>query len=267
MTASGALTGIGVLVSRPRAQAAVLSAALRAQGAVPVEFPLIDIEPVGDDSAVRAAAASLDAAVLAVFVSANAVNQALDVIGTLRRWPASLPAATVGEQSAQALRERGITRIVVPQDRFDSEALLDLPELSADALAGGRVVVFRGDGGRELLGDTLRARGATVDYVACYRRVPPRDAAPLCAALRAGRLQALTITSSESLRNLGALPGLDCLEALRALPLFAPHARIAEQARASGFRTVVETAPADAGLMAGLIRYFSSHPCDTSAQT
>ena len=76
--------------------------------------------------------------------------------------------------------------------------------------------------------------------------------------MRADALHALTITSSESLRNLLALPGLDCADALRALPLFAPHARIAEQAREQGFARVIETDPADAGLMAGLTDYFSS---------
>lgn len=267
MTGPGGLSGCGVLVSRPRAQAAALCRALREAGGVPVEFPLIDIEALSDRGAVVAAAAALDRVALAVFVSANAVQHALDAILPLRGWPAALPAATVGEQSAQALRSRGIGRIVVPQGRYDSEALLELPELSAQALAGRRVIVFRGDGGRELLADTLRARGADVEYVTCYRRVAPRDAGPLCAALREGRLHALTITSSESLRNLLALPALDCADALRRLPLFAPHARIAEQARALGFNRTIETAPADAGLMAGLIRYFSSHPCDTSATT
>ncbi|MBL8467511.1 uroporphyrinogen-III synthase [Methyloversatilis discipulorum] len=259
MNPRGALSGRGVLVSRPRAQAAALSDAIRAAGGHPLEFPLIDIEPLADTAAVTAASATLDDAALAVFVSANAVAHALDLILPRRAWPAALPAATVGEQSAQALRARGIARVLVPQQgRFDSEALLALPELSAAALAGRRVLIFRGDGGRELLGDTLRARGATVEHIACYRRVPPRDCAPLCEAVRSDALHALTITSSESLRNLLALPGLDCADALRALPLFAPHARIAEQAREQGFARVIETDPADAGLMAGLTDYFSS---------
>lgn len=265
MNDRGALAGCGVLVSRPRAQAAALADALRAAGGEPFEFPLIDIEALADMSAV--AGADLDGAALAVFVSANAVRHALDVILPLRDWPAALSAATVGEQSAQALRARGIARVITPQHRYDSEALLELPELSAAALAGRRVLIFRGDGGRELLGDTLRARGATVEFIPCYRRLPPGDGAPLCAALRAGRLHALTITSSESLRNLAALPGLDCLDALQALPLFAPHARIAEQARERGFRRVIETAPADTGLLAGLTDYFSSHPCDPKRTT
>lgn len=261
--ARGALAGRGVLVTRPRAQAAALAGAIRGAGGEPVLFPLIDIEPLADTHEVAAAAGLLDDAALAVFVSANAVRHALDAILPRRAWPDTLPAATVGEQSAQALRGRGVQRIIVPQGRFDSEALLALPELSAERLSGRIVVVFRGDGGRELLGDTLRSRGADVRCITCYRRVPPRaGAAALGVALDAGRLHALTVTSSEAVRNLVALDAGDCLERLRALPLFAPHARIAEQARAHGFAQVIETAPADAGLMAGLIDYFSSPPGD-----
>jgi uroporphyrinogen-III synthase len=259
----GALAGRTVLVTRPRAQAATLCDAIRAAGGETLLLPLIDIEALDDVTAVVDAATQLDEAALAVFVSANAVHHALDVILARRAWPDALPAATVGEQSAQALRARGVHRIIVPQGRSDSEALLALPALSADALAGRKVLIFRGDGGRELLADTLRARGAEVLHVTCYRRLAPRDgAAMLCAAVKAGTLHALTITSSESVRNLQALAGADCLTQLHRLPLFVPHARIAEQAVEQGFLRVIETAPMDAGLMTGLIEYFSLHASD-----
>lgn len=258
MTRTGALDGLGILVSRPRAQAASLCAAIRAEGGEPLAFPLIDIAPLAHSEGLLASMEELDSAVLAIFVSGNAVSHALDFILARRSWPPSLAAATVGEQSAAALRVRGLHRVIVPQGRFDSEALLALPELAADRVAGGTVLIFRGDGGRELMADTLQARGARVLQVSCYRRMPPTDGAPLCRALAEDRLHALTVTSSEAVRNLCGLPGLDCLDALRALPVFAPHARIAEQARAAGFACVIETGPADAGLMQGLLAYFSS---------
>ena len=76
------------------------------------------------------------------------------------------------------MRRYGATEVIVPSERFDSEALLALPEL--ETVAGKRIAIFRGEEGRELLGDTLRARGASVEYVACYRRVqPPADIRPL----------------------------------------------------------------------------------------
>ena len=268
MTQPGPLGGRCVLVTRPRAQAAVLSDAIRGAGGEAMLCPLIDIEALADTRAVAEASDLLDRVALAIFVSANAVQHALDVILARRAWPSALPAATVGEQSAQALRARGMHRIIVPHGRSDSEALLALPELSADALRGRCVIVFRGDGGRELLGDTLRERGADVMHVTCYRRLPPGEsAAALCPAVMAGRLHALTITSSEAVRNLVQLASAECLAQLRELPLFVPHARIAEQARQQGFLRVIETAPADAGLMAGLIDYFSQPPNDQARLT
>lgn len=259
--AAGALAGRGVLVTRPRAQSTALGDAIRAAGGEALLLPLIDIEALADTREVQDAAALLDAAALAIFVSANAVHHALDVILAARAWPAGLPAATVGEQSAQALRARGLDRVIVPLGRSDSEALLALPELSADLLCGRQVLIFRGDGGRELLADTLRARGADVRHITCYRRRAPNDGRALLRdALSEGRLHALTITSSEAVRNLPVLAGADCFELLRVLPLFVPHARIAEQAIQHGFVQVIETAPTDTGLMAGLVDYFSSHP-------
>jgi uroporphyrinogen-III synthase len=266
--AGGALAGCRVLVTRPRAQAAALGEAIRAAGGEALLCPLIDIEALDDVQAIADAASQLDDLALAIFVSANAVAHALDVMLPLRAWPDALPAATVGEQSAQALRARGVPRVIVPQGRFDSEALLARPELSAAALAGGRVLIFRGDGGRALLGETLRERGASVGYVTCYRRrVPDDGAGRLRALVMDGRLHALTITSSEAVRNLCALAEPACLERLRALPLFVPHARIAEQAAGLGFRQVRATDAQDAGLMAGLIDYFSHHARESSPST
>jgi uroporphyrinogen-III synthase len=136
--------------------------------------------------------------------------------------------------------------------------LLALPELTN--VTGRHVVVFRGEGGRELLVDTLRARGAQVDTVACYRRAAPASgAAGLDEAFAQRRVDAITITSSEGLDNLWVIVAPSTREIWRALPTFVPHARIAERAREHGLRAVA-TAGGDAGLLAGLLEWFASHP-------
>jgi uroporphyrinogen-III synthase len=147
--------------------------------------------------------------------------------------------------------------VLAPTERSDSEALLALPEL-AD-VHGWNVVIFRGEAGRELLGETLAARGAQVTYAACYRRGrPAADPAPLLEAWTRGALDAVTVTSSEGLTNLWAMLGPAGRAHLRATPLFAPHARIAANARALGLAQVVTTGAGDTGLLAGLETFFAT---------
>ena len=250
------LAGRCVVVTRPRHQAVALVRALTAAGAEVLLHPLLEIEPVADPAPLADAVARLGQYQFAAFVSPNAVAHALPAIARAGGWPDGLQALAVGPSTVRALADGGVAGTIAPELRFDSEALLALPALAEGRVRGRRVLIFRGDGGRELLADTLRARGATVDCVACYRRLPPPDgAAPLLARWRQGRLDALTISSSEGLRNLVASLDAVGLAYLRATPVFVPHQRIAEGARAGGLPRVVTTPPGDDGLLAGLCAY------------
>lgn len=250
---AGGLRGRQVLVTRPAAQAGSLCARIAELGGTPVCFPLIEILPPEETSAFERTAAAFDDYDLAFFVSPNAVQYGLDGLLAHRPWPAGLKVATVGQGSAQALRARGFAEVIVPAAGFDSEAVLALPEFGADAVNGRRVLILRGDGGRPLLGDTLRARGARVDYLNCYRRrAPTRLPRALLACAQAGELHAISLTSSKAVGNLLALLDPDGMRLLSGIPVFAPHPRIAEHARKAGFSTVFETPPADEGLVQAL---------------
>jgi len=125
-------------------------------------------------------------------------------------------------------------------------------------MAGKRVVIFRGDGGRELLGDTLAARGAAVEYAECYRRWRPQaDVAPLLARCEEHSLDAFTVSSSEGLANLSTMLGAAGRRCLERTPLFAPHERIASAARKLGVQTVVLTEAGDEGMIEGLSVFFA----------
>ena len=251
-----ALAGRHIVVTRPAGQATHLAEALFELGAHPVLFPVLAIEDIADTTPILDAAIQLDQYDWAMFVSPNAVDKALAVILAQRQWPDHVRVATVGHSSEAALARHGIRDVVAPQERFDSEALLELPAFAE--VAGKRVIIFRGDSGRDLFGDTLKSRGATIDYVTCYRRTRPvLDPAPLIKLWSDGRLDAITVTSSEGLRNLYEMVGKLGQGWLKHTPTFVPHARIAEQARALGLHEVVQTGPADAGLLAGLNDYFS----------
>ena len=256
--AESPLRCLKIAVTRPRDQAAPLVQRITQAGGIPLLFPLLDIEPVQDDAPLHEQLSRLTQFDLAIFISPNAVQHS---IAAMRKSGLALPAqlriATVGQGSAKTLRELGITNIIAPTERFDSEGLLALPELQD--VAGQQVLIFRGDGGRELLGDTLKARGATVEYAISYRRSRPQhDIAELLSAAP----DAITVTSSEALDYLRQMLENNGSAAWQGLALFAPHPRIAELARRQGWRQVVETASGDDGLLAGLIAWAQKENAD-----
>jgi uroporphyrinogen-III synthase len=153
----------------------------------------------------------------------------------------------------------GLASVRIPVTTFDSEGLLALPELQH--VDGVRVLIFRGEGGRELLGSTLVRGGARVDYVSCYRRAAPTSGAEgLLEALRDDRAQALTLSSAEGIDNLLAAVGIEGRALLARIPAFVPHPRVADHARAAGLPAVTTAAGGDAGLVAGLLEWFAVHP-------
>ncbi len=254
MTSPGRLDGLGILITRPARQAAGLARQIAAIGGKPIIFPAIVILPPEDRQALDRAQRELSRYDFAVFVSANAVEYG---IGDPAAWPSRLLALAPGPGTASALVAAGIDNVRLPTTTMDSEGLLALPELAA--VAGKRVVIFRGGGGRELLGDMLAKRGASVDIVDCYRRARPEaGAGGLEEALRAGRVDAVTLTSSEGLDNLWELLGADARARLAATPTFVPHPRIAARAGEHGIARVIVTPPADAGLLATLLEYFAT---------
>ena len=256
MRADGSLAGRTIVVTRPQAQAAPLADAIAAAGGKPLVFPLLEISPAADAQPLTEAVACLGEFAVAVFISPNAVDYALPAVLARGTWPAGLLPAAVGQGTVKALLAQGVAGCIAPTERFDSEALLALPELAAERVAGRRIAIFRGDGGRELLADTLRERGARVDCITCYRRSgPSAGVAPLLAAWRATNLDAITVSSSEGLRYLVDLLDAEGRAFLQRTPLFVPHARIADNARALGFSNIVLTEGADAGILAGLLAY------------
>ncbi|MCE9550077.1 MAG: uroporphyrinogen-III synthase [Betaproteobacteria bacterium] len=287
------LAGLSIVVTRPREQASNLAQRISQAGGRAILFPLLEISPVLDSQSLRALIARLHEFNLAIFISPNAVRYGMEAIITANKLaspsqlssynftslangtdvgskavegnvnvlpeqyntlPATLKIATVGQGSVRALRDYGVKNVIAPQDRSDSEALLALPELKQ--IAGWHVVIFRGNGGRELLGDTLKARGAKVEYATCYQRSRShQDATQLLTA----NLDAITVTSSEALGYLWDMFDNVAKKRLAAVPLFVPHARIAETAHKLGWGEVVLTDEGDDGLISGLIAWAKIH--------
>lgn len=244
------LHGLGVLITRPENQAQRLAQIIRAAGGEALLYPTIEIADSGDPMAVRRTLASIAEFDWAIFISANAVEKAFSMLSPDGVWPASLPTAAIGAATANALREHGVAKIHAPAQGFDSEALLALPEFQS--VENTRIVILRGQGGRETLKQTLAARGAEVVYCECYRRIKPAATnRNLRDWLEQEKIQAINVMSVESLVNLLDMAG-DLAAALKSIPVITHHARVTRTAQDAGFAHVFTCRPGDAALIAVL---------------
>jgi uroporphyrinogen-III synthase len=231
------LGGRGVLVTRPAGQADRLCDLIRAAGGHPIPFPTLEIAPVVDPGPARDLLTQpWD---LMIFVSRNAVDQALDLIAGTRgawSWPQVRRLGAVGRATAAALETAGRSPDLVPTERFDSEALLAMPEL--ENMAGARVLIVRGEGGRALMGEVLGERGAEVRYAEVYRRVCPQvDPQDLLGRWHS-EVHLLTATSDEVLLNLHRMLGTAGLPLALATPLVVVSERTAQTALGLGYQRV-----------------------------
>jgi len=226
----------GVLVTRPAGQGDALCAAIRERGLCAHHLPLLALEPLPElPAAERSRVLALDEFDHIVFISANAVRFGMAVIENF--WP-QLPVGlnwyAVGDGTARALAAFGVTA-QTPGEDMTSEGLLALPGLrSCD---GERVLLVKGEGGRDALARQLAARGARVETLACYRRVAPALApGEFAAALARWDIGMIMISSGEGLANMLTLLGLEETSRLRDVRVLLPSARVAEAAAAAGFR-------------------------------
>jgi len=236
------LGGIGVLVTRAEHQAGRLAQLIEQQGGRSLKFPAVVISPPGQPERARACLNDLDSYRIVLFVSPNAVEWALQLIAPHRLPDAPLFGA-VGRGTALALAKAGYPVDIVPEGQFDSEALLATPALQR--VRGRRILIVRGQGGRALLGDTLMARGAEVDYAEVYQRqCPATDSGPLLRRWR-DDVNLVTDTSCEILENLYTLLGETGRETLLETPLVVISARMRQRARELGFKQIILSRGAD----------------------
>lgn len=222
--AEGPLQGVGVLVTRPRTQAAELVSAIEGAGGSAFCFPVMEIVAL-DENVVAANAAELADPDVIVFVSRNAVEYGL-------RYAGRGKVAVIGPATAAAVESAGHIVDIRPASGFDSEHLLAEPEF-AD-IRGRNVRIIRGKNGREHLARELTARGAVVEYLSVYERRLPDVSAQTLAAVesrwRQGEVAVITVMSVQSLQNLVALLPAWCERQLERTPLVTPAGRVIKEA-------------------------------------
>lgn len=251
----GALDGLGVLVTRPEPQAGPLARRLATEGARVYRLPAIELSPREDRARQRAALGPIDRFHWVVFVSANAVRFGASLLEGRR----DLRLAAVGPATAAALNHAGYRVGLVPSGGYDSEHLLATPEMRH--VQGQRVLIVRGDGGRELLADELVARGAEVAYAEVYARQCARPVPGAVAAVEAewaqGLIDVVTATSGELLRCLYEILQPAGRALLAHTALLVGGERIAAVAREIGLSGALIVAPHadDASLVDALLQW------------
>lgn len=192
----GALQGIRVLVTRPRQRAAGLCRMIEAAGGSALHFAAIEISEPEDIHSREYARDHISEFSIAIFISPTAVDKTFEFLDTL---PSDIEISAIGSSTAFALEQAG-RHIAIRTDGHNTESLIKHPRLQAGQIAGKKIVIFRGEGGRELLGDTLRSRGAEVFYADMYRRSLPSFAARLDQYLV--QTDIITVSSNQGLQNL-----------------------------------------------------------------
>ena len=236
-----ALTGFCVAITRPCDQAKKLSALIVQAGGTVNLFPLIQISQLNDYSQFEEVISKIVHYDWAVFISSNAVQNAMPRL-IKYTIPANLKFAAIGPVTAAELKSFGVKQILTPEVRFDSEALLALPEMQD--MQGKKVMLFRGIGGRDVLAETFKSRGAQVNFAECYQRINPQNNCDLLANLYSDKiLHGIVVTSSEAMRYLLDLAGVS--EWLKQVTLFVNHARIAEEPLQLGLKVTIADAPGD----------------------
>jgi uroporphyrinogen-III synthase len=246
--------GWRLLLTRPVDESRALALTLAEVGVYSASLPLLEIKPlpVSEDS--RSIIFNLAAYCAVIVVSKPAARLGLAMVDEIWPQPPMQKWFTVGAATAQILDDYGL-QVFFPEHGDDSEALLELPQFQeAVSDYDPRVLIMRGEDGRELLAERLRAQGVRVDYLPLYRRnLPKYPAFALSEKVQAERLNGLVVSSGQGFEHLRELAGA-AWPTLAQIPLFVPSPRVAEIARAAGALTVVDCRGASAAALLTALR-------------
>ncbi len=260
-----------IVVTRPSGQARqlieVLTRAIETSGvgkrSLPeiLSLPLLTIVPKSDEHLADHIATVLSDADLAIFVSPNAIESVMRLLE--RDWQdfskKIIPIGVMGGSSHLALKNHGIgleenpTPIIIPKnnENWDSEGLWrELRSLQWN-WQNKKVVIFKGEGGRDWLADTLTKAGATVEAISTYSRVPLDLDNPAWDLVREMDLSKSLwlLTSSEAVRYLGEVMKDQFTQNLSSASALCPHHNIADAAELIGFGEVFTSEPGDEALI------------------
>ncbi len=224
-----------IVVTRPAGLADKLINQLVELGAKVVHFPVIRITAAPEQGKLLEQAKQLDTYDMAIFISRNAAIFGSALIKKAGGWPPATQIASIGAGTAQQLDELGISTDIVAQGTANSESLLKTPAMNS--VTGKRILIFRGNGGKEELAANLRKRGASVDYLECYERKRPNSNAEILSDLwRRDAMNGIILTSSEGLKNLYQMVKNEDLIHLNTTPLYVISSTMVELCGKLGYK-------------------------------
>lgn len=256
----GRLQGLCILNTRPRHQQAALQALLQADGARVLSFPTIEIIQAEADIFLQTLPTCLPNYQIAIFISRNAVEGAFAFLGTAP-LPQDLRLAVIGAGTYRALQKKiiDLEQRIIRGTTYNSEGLLAVAPLQN--VAGKNIIIFRGQPGRTLLGDTLRNRGANVRYCEVYRRKCPDYTADVFLKCCRKQFPSLVVlTSREGMNNLLSLLEPDSRQKLLHCPWLLISERMRESAVNLGHNAdiIVARKASDAGIHQAICEWVQS---------
>jgi uroporphyrinogen-III synthase len=268
-----------IVITRPSGQARqlieVLTQAIEKSGVAKRTFPeilslpLLTIVPKDNLALADHIASALKDADLAIFVSPNAIESVMRLLE--RDWQdfskKIIPIGVMGGSSKLALQNHGIgleetpTPIVIPtsNEHWDSEGLWqELQGLKWD-WTNKKIVIFKGEGGRDWLADTLNKAGATIETISTYTRIPLDVDNPAWQAIEEMDFSKSLwlLTSSEAVRYLGDIAKDQFAQTLGSASALCPHHNIADAAELIGFGEVFTTEPGDEALIKATLAWLT----------
>jgi len=219
---SSPLAGRRVVSTRPIAQSTALGEALRANGAEPLQFPLIRIVPAEDLSKLDEGLLQLRPGDWIVFTSQNALSPVAERLQSLRtKNPAvaqDIQIAAIGSTTERVARDAGFT----VQRVAKSDGGVALAKALREQIANRRILIPRSDLADDAMPEILREFGAEVLEAVVYRTEPSREFAPqLNAALDSNSVDAIVCFSPSAVHSLFENVGAERLRRVQQKIVFA----------------------------------------------
>ena len=255
MSFNATLADKTVIVTRPLAQAQLLMQTLESRLATTVHFPVISICEAENIDDAKQHFENLANFQFIIFISTNAVHYGISIIKELNVELESCKLAAVGPATKLALESYGHKVDIVPQSEFNSEALLAEPTFTN--IVGQKILIVRGQGGREHLRQTLESRNAQVDYAEVYQRQLPKNRNPIDLSQLPIANCAVLLYSVESTQNLWSLCSQDEQQWLKKVTFIIASQRIAEAISRVGYanNSIIAENPSDQAILAALMNW------------